>query len=231
MNDQLGGIDRQAVKLDTGPTANAPASSQSCSQQSDPLDLTAAYRHYEALEAALASPRHRAMVRNARLHLKAQILGRADDLRSLLSPDFYFRTYGSTLAQGMEVRGIDQAMVHYEGMVDAGLGLIEITLHDVTVSDHSLGNRAVCRYIVAGGAPLGVPPALAKEIVDPGADYLVTYNAAWFLVFDEADPPRAIAEHMFVDDFSMSLTRLGPGRQMSRVTLPVDLFDIQGSET
>jgi hypothetical protein len=172
------------------------------------LNPTRLYLDYARYRETLTNPRHRALISNAMNHYKLEMLGRVDELLATISPDAVYHTYGTELAQYLVIKGHDEIRALYNGMQEAGSGLIEGWTHDITLSDRAVGVRGGWCHVTSGKDAAGVPPRLADQLDDPEAKYLVTYNAAWFFPFDTSDPPLLLGEETFMDDFSTTVRKL-----------------------
>ncbi|MEU5847924.1 hypothetical protein [Saccharopolyspora shandongensis] len=166
---------------------------------------------FASLEKQIAqtdNPRHRAILKNYRLHALLEVSGRYEELlapsMTVEHPHYRIHEGGtSTILDGMaEVKGF------YQSLVEANALVMWVSKQDIAVNDHGFSGELEFFEFV--------PEAMLGETVfgsvlagdDPVDVYLLKRTLAFYWPYDERC--RLIGEHVYEDTASREITKPDP---------------------
>jgi hypothetical protein len=176
-----------------------------------------AFTHmFASLEKQIAdtdNPRHRAILKNYRLHGLLEVAGRYEEL---LAPDMTVEEPRYRLHEGGQsliLDGMAQVRAFYQSLVAANALVMWVNRQEIAVHDHGFaGEVEFCQFLP--GAMLGdsvFSQVQAGE--EPGDVYLLTRTLAFVWPYDERC--RLIGEHVYEDHASRTIVKPDPGDVIS----------------
>ncbi len=158
--------------------------------------------------AATDNPRHRAILKNYRMHGLLEVAGR---YKELLAPTMTVEHPHYRLHEGGQstiLDGMAEVEAFYESLVKANALVMWVKQQDIAVNDHGFsGEVEFCAF---------VPGAMLGESVfgnvqageDPDDMYLLTRTLAFVWPYD--DRARLIGEHVYEDGASRRIEKVDP---------------------
>lgn len=174
---------------------------------------TSRYEHafvnmFASLERQIANtdnPRHRAILKNYRLHGLLEVSGR---YKELLAPNMTVEHPHYRLHEGgrsIILDGMEQVTAFYESLVAANALVMWVNQQDIAVNDHGFsGEVEFCAFVPA--PMLGDSPfASVKAGEDPTEMYLLKRTLAFVWPYDKN--ARLIGEHVYEDGASRQIEK------------------------
>ena len=181
------------------------------------VDPTRTWAAVEAAFEAETNPRHKALLRQVRDHMKTEVCGELDLLMETLTAEPQYHIWGQGPDRGPKGRAAVRAF--YEGLIASGGNLFEFNVEKIVVDDDTVVTEGRLRNTHPGEQLLA---AGVKQVngqpVEAAARYV---SNAQLLTVWPADPEgRLIGEDIYFGTSPFeSLARLAPGEEPQRVSL------------
>ncbi|MFF8772152.1 hypothetical protein [Kitasatospora sp. NPDC015120] len=156
----------------------------------------------------IENPRHRAILKNYRLHGLLEVSGRYQEL---LAPDMTVEHPQYRLHEGGQsivLDGMPEVTAFYESLVAANALVMWVADQDIAVNDRGFSGEVVFNAFVP--APMLGESAFGNVRAgeDPGEIYLLRRTLAFVWPYDERG--RLIGEHVYEDAASRVITQPDP---------------------
>ncbi|WP_330319020.1 hypothetical protein [Streptomyces platensis] len=176
------------------------------------------FRHmFAGLEKQIAqtdNPRHRAILKNYRLHALLEVSGRYEELlapsMTVEQPHYRIHEGGKSLI----LDGMAEVVRFYRSLIEANAQVMWVGKQDIAVNDHGFSGELEFFEFVPG-AMLGETAMFSSMRAgdDPGDVYLAKRTLAFYWPYDERC--RLIGEHVYEDSASREFTRVDPADVIS----------------
>jgi hypothetical protein len=175
------------------------------------LDPTRTWAAVEAAYEAETRPRHKALLRQVRDHMKTEVCGQLEPLMATLTAEPQYHIWG----QGPEAGPKGRAAVRgfYEALIGAGGNLFEFDVRKIVVDENTVVTEGRLRNAYPGAAVLAAGVSeVGGAPVDPDATYV---GEAQLLTVWPADADgKLIGEDIYFGSSPFArLQKLAPGEE------------------
>ncbi|MCP2255452.1 hypothetical protein LY13_004228 [Prauserella aidingensis] len=171
-------------------------------------DFTHMFAGLEKQIAETDNPRHRAILKNYRLHGLLEVSGRYEEL---LSPTMtvehpHYRIHEG--GQSIILDGMAEVRAFYRSLVEANALVMWVAEQDIAVNDHGFSGEVVFNEFVPAPMLEGSAFGNIQAGEDPSEIYLLKRTLAFVWPYDEHC--RMIGEHVYEDAASREITKPDP---------------------
>ncbi|MFE7215392.1 hypothetical protein ACFY0A_44695 [Streptomyces sp. NPDC001698] len=167
-------------------------------------DFTHMFADLEKQIAETDNPRHRAILKNYRLHGLLEVSGR---YKELLAPNMTVEHPHYRLHEGgtsVILDGMAQVTAFYQSLVEANALVMWVNKHDIAVNDHGFAGEVEFSAFMPGAMLGDSVFGSVQSGDDPHDIYLLKRTLAFVWPYDERC--RLIGEHVYEDTASREIT-------------------------